>query len=106
MALIKCKECSREISDKASLCPNCGIPVANIDLGDNTYTGIKVISFCFPLIGLIIYALNIGKNNELAKIASKWSIRGMIAYAIITFISFIIYLLLQPTTTTISGTTR
>lgn len=27
MALIKCYECGREISDKASACPNCGAPV-------------------------------------------------------------------------------
>jgi len=26
MALIKCNECSQEISDKASNCPNCGAP--------------------------------------------------------------------------------
>lgn len=28
MALIKCSECGKEISDKASSCPNCGAPVA------------------------------------------------------------------------------
>ncbi len=27
MALIKCPECGKEISDKASACPNCGCPV-------------------------------------------------------------------------------
>ena len=27
MALLKCKECGREISDKAINCPNCGCPV-------------------------------------------------------------------------------
>lgn len=27
MALIKCKECGHEISDKASMCPNCGCPL-------------------------------------------------------------------------------
>ena len=27
MALIKCKECGREISNKASACPNCGNPI-------------------------------------------------------------------------------
>lgn len=27
MALIKCKECGHEISDKASTCPNCGCPI-------------------------------------------------------------------------------
>ena len=29
MALIKCPECSREISDKATACPNCGCPIIN-----------------------------------------------------------------------------
>lgn len=29
MALINCKECSTQISDKASSCPKCGCPVAN-----------------------------------------------------------------------------
>lgn len=27
MALIKCTECGREVSDKASVCPNCGCPI-------------------------------------------------------------------------------
>ena len=28
MALIKCPECGKEISDKAATCPNCGTPIA------------------------------------------------------------------------------
>ena len=28
MALIKCSECGREISDKAEACPGCGAPIA------------------------------------------------------------------------------
>ena len=28
MALIKCPECSKEISDKANNCPNCGCPLS------------------------------------------------------------------------------
>jgi len=27
MALVRCGECSREVSDKASACPNCGAPI-------------------------------------------------------------------------------
>lgn len=30
MALIKCPECGKEISDKAAACPNCGCPIAEI----------------------------------------------------------------------------
>ncbi len=29
MALIKCPECSEEISDKAEACPYCGFPISN-----------------------------------------------------------------------------
>ena len=28
MAIIECKECKHNISDKASSCPNCGAPVS------------------------------------------------------------------------------
>ena len=31
MALIKCPECGKEISDKASACIHCGFPLNNID---------------------------------------------------------------------------
>lgn len=33
MALIKCSECGKEISDKASTCPNCGMPLQREDRG-------------------------------------------------------------------------
>lgn len=33
MALIKCLECNKEISDKASMCPNCGYPLSKIVKG-------------------------------------------------------------------------
>ena len=29
MALINCEECGKEISDKASACPHCGVPIQN-----------------------------------------------------------------------------
>ena len=27
MALTKCKECEKEISDRAKICPQCGVPL-------------------------------------------------------------------------------
>lgn len=49
MALIKCSECGREISDKASNCIGCGAPVAPPDIpkvvlldpAPNTFVGTK-----------------------------------------------------------------
>ena len=31
MALIKCPECGKEISDKAAACPNCGCPASEFN---------------------------------------------------------------------------
>jgi len=36
MALIKCKECGTEISDKASTCPKCGAPIKKRGCGCTT----------------------------------------------------------------------
>ena len=30
MGMIKCTECGKEMSDKASVCPNCGCPIEDI----------------------------------------------------------------------------
>lgn len=30
MAMIKCSECGREVSSKATVCPNCGAPIAEL----------------------------------------------------------------------------
>ena len=35
MALIKCKECGHDISDKATTCPKCGCPIDNQSNGLN-----------------------------------------------------------------------
>lgn len=41
MALIKCPECGKEISDMANFCPNCGFPVSERTKSDSTKTTSK-----------------------------------------------------------------
>lgn len=55
----------------------------------NKYTSVKVISFLFPIIGLIIYAVNVGRNDELAKISLKWVIRSFIIIGILVVLYII-----------------
>ena len=49
MAMIKCPECGKDISDKAAACPNCGCPVAktneiNNEQNEKGYTRIAAQS--------------------------------------------------------------
>lgn len=43
MALISCKECGKEISDRAYSCPNCGCPqrLPNIEFTDLPTRGVR-----------------------------------------------------------------
>lgn len=47
MALIKCSECGREISDKAVSCPGCGCPV-NQDSNDSDIITCSKCKFSIP----------------------------------------------------------
>ena len=59
MALIKCSECGKQISDKANRCPNCGNKLNSINKKNII---IIISSICFIL--LIIICLEIYKSNN------------------------------------------
>lgn len=107
MALIKCPECGKEISDKATSCPNCGCPSTDIEDAEkinDTTQGILALFLCvlglimafiindgilliIPLIMFIISAiLGIKCNNKLFFIAVVISGFG-IALILIEFIT-------------------
>jgi DNA-directed RNA polymerase subunit RPC12/RpoP len=52
MALINCKECSKQVSDKADKCPNCGF---NIIKDKNTQAASKGCAYIFLGIAAIIF---------------------------------------------------
>jgi DNA-directed RNA polymerase subunit RPC12/RpoP len=73
MALIKCSECEKEISDKASACPSCGNPihiqsvmvnenktVVEIEQTDKKWKKKRLWSLGFFLIGVITMTKSIG----------------------------------------------
>lgn len=43
MALIRCPECGKEISNKAEACPNCGYPIAGLGKAKRTTNEYAVI---------------------------------------------------------------
>ena len=55
MSLIKCPECENKISDRASVCPNCGCPVPTVTYCVNCGNRIDNSNFC-PICGVPVNA--------------------------------------------------
>lgn len=55
---------------------------------NDDYTLLRVISFIFPIIGLIVYAVNVGKNDKLANDCIKFA---LIPFIVIPILIFILY---------------
>lgn len=65
MALIKCPECGKELSDKAASCPNCAYPIAQKTDGkkrvtkkkkSNKWLGSQALGSMMVLFGLLFLA--------------------------------------------------
>lgn len=59
MALINCKECGKEISDKASICPICGTKLKNRKNNLMILVGIIVI-----ICGIVLFSHNISIPSD------------------------------------------
>ena len=91
MSLIKCEECGKEISDKALSCPNCG--AKNKNNNETASKGLKIICFLIPIIGIIIFAINISTKPKYAKgclIASIIPTLIVLVLIIVLFLSSLI----------------
>ncbi len=95
-----CRNCGKEINEKAVLCVHCGkstgVPIGNENnnvknANDEASVGLLVLAVLFPIIGLIIGAvcISIGAVN-----AGKKYIRyAAVSFVICFLIIFIWYLL-------------
>ena len=48
MALMKCPECGKEISDKATSCPSCGCPISQVNqtVTENSTSSSNAMDYC------------------------------------------------------------
>lgn len=88
MALIKCSECGKEISDRAASCPNCGCPVQKMMSNDpiKTFRGINgtIVVFQDRVEILREGFLSIGRGNSvipLSQISNIYVYNGNILQA-------------------------
>lgn len=86
MALIKCPECGKEISDKAGKCPNCGYPIDVQEEKIRVDDGGKILES----VDGTTQQENENKRKEKTKLKSKWAIiGGIVLLCIIIGITFI-----------------
>lgn len=57
-----CNNCGKEVLDNAIICPFCGCAVAskNVEV-DKPSTGLNILSFLIPLVGLILFCICRGR---------------------------------------------
>ena len=68
MALIKCSECGKEISDKAKMCVNCGAKAKN----NNKIILSLIIGVAILLVAVLVYFLIFNNNeNKMSKESEK-----------------------------------
>ena len=83
LAMAYCKNCGKEIDDKAVVCPACGVPQqdkpAVVDSGN---IGWAFLGCCIPLVGLILFLVWKDQKPNTAKKAGIGALVGVILIVI------------------------
>lgn len=64
MALIKCPECGKEVSDSAVMCPNCGCPINQKKKKKLSKKSIAALVIIFLVMIIIVGGIAFFKNNK------------------------------------------
>lgn len=74
-----CSHCGKEIMDAAVVCPGCGCAVPRTPtIDDEPSTGLNVLSFLIPIVGLVLFILYHEKAPTKAKAIGKWALISVI----------------------------
>ncbi|MBQ9985975.1 MAG: zinc ribbon domain-containing protein [Oscillospiraceae bacterium] len=83
-----CSNCGKEISDAAAICINCGAEVKpETETVDKANTALVVVSVLFPIVGLILGAVQRKTSPNAAK---TYATAAIIAWAVSFAIGFFI----------------
>ncbi len=90
-----CRNCGKEIDDKAYVCPHCGVLTSNAEaqkqpVNDSGSAGWGVLGFFFPLVGLILFLIWKSDRPKSARSAGIGALISVILYAVLIVIEIII----------------
>lgn len=88
-----CRNCGKELNEESGYCTGCGIPIGDYKpqaaCNDRPRFGWSLLSFLFPIVGLILFLTNENKKPKMAKSAGKCALAGVIT-EVVLFIAVII----------------
>lgn len=79
-----CRNCGREIDDKAVICVNCGVATeeGGLNPADKPSIGLNILAFLIPLAGIIMYFVMKGQTPRRAASIIKWTIISIVLYVV------------------------
>lgn len=94
-----CKNCGKEIDDRAAICPNCGVPTDEKAFSQNTVkendapsAGFAVLCFFIPILGLILYLVWKDEYPLKAKSCGKGALIAVIVDIVLAVIYVIFFM--------------
>lgn len=76
-----CSTCGKEVHENAVICVHCGceIPQMQNTLDDKPNMGLNILSLFFPIVGLVLFCVNLEKKPTSAKSYGVWALIGFVA---------------------------
>lgn len=86
-----CKNCGREIDDKAVICPSCGVSQeTKPEVVDNGGFGWGLLGCCIPIVGLILFLVWKDTKPKTAKAAGKGALISVVLGVIYYIVMIVI----------------
>ena len=90
MALVNCKECGKKISDKASMCPNCGCPTKEENKKQKRENRINGLSIWLVLCSIICFIISVVDMVNLLDLDIHILKIGVYDFHIMSFFAFLL----------------
>ena len=88
-----CKNCGKEIDDRAMVCPNCGVQVGTVAPAENKTNVLAIVGFIFafimPIVGLICSIIGVNNAKNCGGSGKGLAIAGIIVSIVMMILSAI-----------------
>ena len=96
-----CSNCVNQLDPNAEVCLKCGVMINKAKTNskvDKPSTGLNIVSFLWPFVGLILYLVMKDQTPIKAKKCGKWALIGVGVSVAIAIIYFIIAVIIMSST--------